>query len=74
MPGWTATTGGKATRIAKSDDLLQAVRLPAGTTTVHFAYLPPHLALALGLFGGGVLLAGGAPLTALARRRRRERR
>jgi hypothetical protein len=74
MPGWTATTGGKATRIAKSDDLLQAVRLPAGTTTVHFAYLPPHLGLALGLFGGGVLLAGGAPLTALARRRRRERR
>ena len=46
MPGWTATVRGGTRVVAKDSDgppgLFQQVELPAGTTVVHFTFLPPH--------------------------------
>ena len=91
MPGWSATTGsGKVLSVRAATkpgpDLAQSVRVPAGTTTVHFSYTPPHEGAALGALcvGAGIVVVppavvsvGGLPgvagLAGLGARRRRRR-
>jgi hypothetical protein len=50
FPGWQATANGAATDVRRDDSspdrLFQQVRVPAGTTTLRFSYLPPHEDLA----------------------------
>ncbi|HVA06981.1 MAG TPA: hypothetical protein VNG12_09605, partial [Acidimicrobiales bacterium] len=52
MPGWTATFDGRTTLPVGKDktgptDLYQQVHVPAGITTLHFSFLPPHEDLAI---------------------------
>ena len=46
MPGWTATVGNRTSPVGEAGEgpsgLFQQVELPAGTTVVHFTFLPPH--------------------------------
>lgn len=70
MPGWHATAAGRPLAIHEAVGLFQSVRLPAGTTTVHFGYAPPHESLALWLLLLGIVIAVGVPPgTWLLRRR-----
>lgn len=60
MPGWSAVTSrGAVLGVRSGSDpapgLSQSVRVPAGTTTVTFSYLPPHENVALGALGAGAL-------------------
>ncbi len=61
MPGWHATAGGHHLTTHEAVSLFQSIRLPAGTTTVHFGYRPPHERLALWLPLLGILVAAGVP-------------
>ncbi|GAC1362466.1 MAG: hypothetical protein NVSMB32_02810 [Actinomycetota bacterium] len=60
MPGWNATTATGSLAVRPSGPLFQEVRLPAGRSSVHFAFVPPGLGLAKLAFALGVaaLLAG----------------
>lgn len=42
MPGWSALVNGHTVPISSNDGLTQTVLVPAGTSTVTYAYLPPH--------------------------------
>lgn len=42
-PGWSATIDGAKVAISPAGPLFQRIYLPAGTTTVKFTYLPPHM-------------------------------
>ncbi len=46
FPGWKATGAGYSATVrqdnASPGKLFQEVNVPAGTTTLHFSYLPPH--------------------------------
>ena len=51
LPGWRATTASGRSLVVQVDHsgpagLFQAVSLPAGSTTVHFTYLPPDTGVA----------------------------
>lgn len=70
--GWSATVDGRPATIADAGGL-QQLDLPAGRSTVSFSYAPPHLHLALGLFGLGVVGAVGLPVAGRRRRSRRRR-
>lgn len=54
FPGWTATINGVPAPLG-SRGIVQTLALPAGRAVVHFAYAPPHIGLAYGAFGLGVL-------------------
>jgi hypothetical protein len=60
LPGWRATVDGRRVAIGNSSGLFQAVRVPAGTHTVSFSYLPPYIVWGLvGLvLGCGVVALG----------------
>jgi hypothetical protein len=72
--GWRASvsTNGGASRAVHVDrhDLVQEVRLPAGTDVVTFTYRPPHWELASILSGGSFLFLLGLLAWAVLRRRR----
>ncbi len=75
MPGWHATANGRSLAVSADGPLFQAVDVPAGRSSVSFAFTPPHAALALlaGALGLVCLvLAWAAPrrVLLLARRRR----
>jgi Bacterial membrane protein YfhO len=71
MPGWSATVNGRSVPVDKSDDLVESVRLPEGTSVVQFSFVPPHMGLALWVFVLGLLcLLGPAGLRAGRRLRR----
>ncbi len=42
FPGWSATVNGAAAAIRPYRDLFQVIDLPAGRSTIAFAYAPPH--------------------------------
>lgn len=67
MPGWTATVNGAPTQI-RADEAFQSVTLPAGTSLVRFAFVPP------GMWVGYLLVVIGlALLVVVARDRNRAR-
>ena len=55
LSGWSATANGVAVPVrqdrADPGGLFQTVTIPAGTTSVDFAYRPPHAGLAIGIAG-----------------------
>ena len=53
--GWRATVDGAPARVERGDGAFQAVRLPAGTHRVAFAYRPRGLVEGLGLGLAGIL-------------------
>jgi hypothetical protein len=66
-PGWTVSVNGVATAV-NGDDIFQSVTLPAGATTVRFAYAPPGIEAAwFGCGAGLLLLLAGATLRWLLR-------
>jgi hypothetical protein len=62
MSGWTVTVNGAGEGI-RQDGAFQAVHLPAGRTTVVFAFTPPSMTLAL----AGLLVGLAALLAVLLR-------
>ena len=74
FPGWKASGVG-VTGVVNQDDsspgrLFQEVTVAAGTTTVHFSYLPPHSDLAIGVAVLAAVLVAGS-LLSLSRGRRK---
>jgi hypothetical protein len=74
LPGWRASavsaSGVVRTLRVERSGLIQEVRVPAGTWTVHFHYHAPHVELALaGSTAGAVAWLGVAGALALGRRR-----
>ncbi len=73
IPGWTATVDGRpvpvAHAVAGPPGLFQQVRVPAGTSTVRFTFVPPHTGVALGAALVAALAIAGS-LVAEARRRK----
>jgi hypothetical protein len=59
MPGWKAYVNGKAVTIKTVDGVYQSVKVPEGTSTVTFSFLPPHekYAVLLGLLAALFLVA-----------------
>jgi hypothetical protein len=57
-PGWTAAVNGARAAVS-ADGIFQTVNLPAGVSTVHFAYAPPGIGAAwLACAAGFALLVG----------------
>ena len=56
FPGWTATVDGLPTHIFRADYNFRAVKLPAGKSTVRFAYQPGSFRLGIVLFAIGLLI------------------
>lgn len=73
FPGWSATLDGRPVPVLAWEGGLSAVQLPAGTSTVSFAYTPPHTDLALALFAVGMLAVVGIPVATSVTRRRTAR-
>ena len=42
MPGWKAYVNGKSVTMTTVDGVYQGVKVPAGTSTVTYDFLPPH--------------------------------
>ena len=73
LPGWQVRIGRAGWRPVDRDQaLFQSVRLPAGRSTLHFAYAPPHAAIGwLGLLAACTMAASAmAPRRAWKRARR----
>ena len=74
FPGWTATGNGVSAKVAQDsgapNGLFQQVTVPAGSTTLHFTYLPPHEELAGALFVVGLAALVVPPAVRRWRRRR----
>jgi hypothetical protein len=47
MPGWNARVNATTTPISSNDGLTQTVAIPAGLSTITFAFLPPHEEVAM---------------------------
>ncbi len=45
VKGWSARANNKALAVTSEAGLFQKVKVPAGTTTLKFSYLPPHMLL-----------------------------
>jgi hypothetical protein len=72
-PGWSATVDGRSVSVRTHGRLYQAVDVPAGTSTIVFAYAPEHWSLAVAAFVVGLLWLGLAPVFVRARAARAER-
>jgi uncharacterized membrane protein YfhO len=72
MNGWSASVNGHSTTITTVDGVYQEVRVPKGTTTVTYSFLPPHehLALVLSLLSA-LFLAGSFCAESRFRQKRR---
>ncbi|WP_339101812.1 YfhO family protein [Candidatus Enterococcus clewellii] len=57
--GWTVSVDGKQAEIPRFKDAFLTVKIPAGTHTVEFVYLPPGLTSGSLLTVGSVFLFGG---------------
>ena len=55
MPGWHASVGGRSTTVHAHGTLFQSVEVPAGRSTLEFAYSPPGASLAFLAFALGVV-------------------
>jgi hypothetical protein len=69
MKGWSASLNGRAIDVSPYDDVLQQVRVPAGTSVITFTFTPPHVVL-----GYAAFLLGLACLIVLPFRRRARHR
>jgi len=58
FPGWTATVNGQAAKLYRADYNFRAVQLPAGSSTVRFAFRPASFRVGLLLAGVGWLILG----------------
>ncbi len=62
MPGWSASVNGRSTTVTTVNGVYQQVRVPAGTSSVTFHFVPPHedeallVGLVAGLFLVGTLI------------------
>ena len=57
MPGWSATVNGHRAQVSTDADGLQTVALGSGRSSVHFAFVPPYMNVALiGLLLGALSL------------------
>ena len=75
MPGWTATADGAPTSVHPVDGgAFQSVRVPAGRTTVHFAYLPPRATAAVVVAVVALVVLVGSWMTSADGQTRRRRR
>jgi len=71
-PGWRATVNGRAADVERANFAFQAIRVPAGTSTVELRYRPPAVlwgAAVSGASTGAILLIVGFDV--VRRRRRR---
>ncbi len=61
LPGWVVSTGARTLTVGRHGTLFQAVRLPAGSTTLTYTYAPPGegVGVVLALLAGLVLGALG---------------
>ena len=66
FPGWRATVDGAAAKVEPHGPIFQSIALPAGRSTVRFAYAPPGIGWAWLACAVGVL-AFAAPLARRAR-------
>jgi uncharacterized membrane protein YfhO len=59
MAGWKAYVNGKSVTIKTFGGVYQSVKVPEGTSTVTYTFLPPHekYAILLGLLAALFLLA-----------------
>ena len=78
LPGWraeiSASSGGPSKElVVRSADLIQSVRLPAGSWRIVFTYHAPHITAGdlMSMVGTALLLAAGTALLLADRRRRR---
>lgn len=55
-PGWHATSGGRSLPVSAYDTAFQAVRVPAGTTSVRYYFEPPHIGEAWAADALGLLM------------------
>jgi len=55
-PGWSASVNGRSADIVRADFNFRAVRVPAGTSTVHMSYRPPGLVPGMAVSAAAVLL------------------
>ena len=60
MPGWQAVVNGESVAVHPEGEIFQSVRVPAGRSTVEFAFTPPYETLALIAFCLGLALLVGA--------------
>jgi hypothetical protein len=69
MPGWHAYVNGHSVTIKARDGVYQTVKVPSGTSTVTFSFLPPHekYSILLGL-GGSFFLLGSWVIERRSRR------
>jgi hypothetical protein len=77
MKGWKAYVNGKSVNIKVSDGVYQAIKVPAGTSTVTYAFFPPHerYAILVGFLAGLFLIGSWInELTSRGKNRRRLRR
>ena len=49
-PGWTVGVGGHRSPPSDCGEIFQAVRLPAGTSSIEYAFEPPHMRIAEAVF------------------------
>jgi hypothetical protein len=72
LNGWSASVNGHSTAITTVDGVYQEVRVPKGTATVTYSFLPPHehVALVLSLLAA-LFLAGSFGSELRMRQRRR---
>ena len=69
MPGWHAQVNGKSVTIKARDGVYQTVKVPAGTSTVTYSFLPPHEKYAVLLaFAGAFFLIGSWVIERRSRR------
>jgi hypothetical protein len=69
MPGWTAQVDGREAPVHEYQGLFQAVRVPAGRSSVSFSFEPPGTRWFVLAFGVGALLLGAGSLSAHRARR-----
>ena len=65
MQGWSATVNNRTATVKTVGGIFEAVAVPAGVSTVHFTFAPPHLMWALLAFFAGLAVLVGAGVWAL---------
>ncbi|HXW35192.1 MAG TPA: hypothetical protein VEJ87_11480, partial [Acidimicrobiales bacterium] len=75
LPGWRATVRGRASQVNAADGPFQSVRVPAGTSTVRFSFVPPHgdAALVVSVIAILVTIAGVAFDVRFKRRKKQKK-
>jgi uncharacterized membrane protein YfhO len=56
LPGWRAEVNGEERPVRTSGEVFQSVRLPAASSTVTFAFVPPNMAYGYAAFTLGFLI------------------